>query len=413
MTMRGPLSKGRAVIGLIGAQLRHYRFPTALAVVGVALAVLLMVLLSGLGYGVTSAGTEGLAWLELDLWLTAGPIQFTPAAVGGVQNPILDAHPTAAQLSAREDVRRADALAFQVVYASTNESEFETLVGVGLTGNSSTINVREGPGFETADVHYANGSYSGPMTHAVIIDERTANRFNVSVGDSLYIGGTLATARENEFTVVGVSRRFSTFLGTSTVTLHLAELQTLTGTTGTDPASLITVRASPSADIEALQADLEEEYPRYEVRTNQEQLEAVVGQQTSVLASAAAVVVIAIIVGLALVVNVLGLLVHHQRSEFAALKAAGMSGGSLFAVIGGQGIAIGVLGGLLGVAFAPVGASILNPTIENLAGFPELIKLPPWVLAAGGALALVTGCVGSLAAGWRILRLNPLEHLRK
>lgn len=409
--MRGMLSRIRAVLGLAGRQLRHYRLPTLLAVAGVAVAVLLVVLLAGMGYGVTTAGTEGLDWLDQDLWVTAGPLEFAPGAVGGVQNHLVGAHEVAAEISQRPDVRSAEALSFQVVYASPNTSEFVTLVGVGATGNSSGINVREGPGFAHHDSHYADGSYAGPMTHEVIVDERTAALLDVGVGDTLYVGGTISNARENAFTVVGISRTFSTFLGTATVTVHLSELQQLTGTTGTDPASLLTVTTAPGADTERVQADLERAYPDYSVRTNREQLTAVLGQQSAAIAGVVSIVVIAVVAGIALVMNVIGLLVYHQRRELAALKATGVSARTLFAVIGGQGMAIGLLGGVVGVLLAPAAASALNPVITDLSGFPKLIKLPWWILGAGGGLAFVTGVIGATFAGWRIHRLSPLEHL--
>lgn len=410
--MGGPFTTLRAVVGLAGAQLRFYRLPSALAVAGVALAVLLMVLLTGLGHGVTTAGTEGLDWLDQDLWVSAGPIEVAPGAVGGVKNPLLDAHTTADRIAARDDVRRAEALAFQAVYVSPNTSAFVTVVGVGGTGNSSSINLHEGPGFHEPDVHYANGTYAGPMTHEVIIDERTAAMFDVAVGDSLYIGGTIATAREHRFEVVGISPTFSTFLGTATVTLHLSELQTLTGTTGTDPASLIAVSTAPNADREAVAADLEREYPGYSVRSNREQLRAVLGRQSSVLASAVALVVVALLVGTALVVNVLGLLVHHQRTELAALRAAGVRSRTLLGVVGGQAVAIGLLGGGLGLLAAPAVASLLNPALADLAGFPKLVKLPWWILTGGGMLAFLTGVTGAVVAAWSIGRLSPVEYLR-
>ncbi len=91
--MTGSLSKLSAVCGLITAQLRHYRLPALLAIGGVAVAVLLMVLLSGIGFGVTTAGTEALDWLDQDLWITAGPLEIAPGAVGGVDNPLLERHP--------------------------------------------------------------------------------------------------------------------------------------------------------------------------------------------------------------------------------------------------------------------------------------------------------------------------------
>lgn len=73
----------------------------------------------------------------------------------------------------------------------------------------------------------ADGTCDGPTSREVVIDPRTPAVIDVGVGDMLYVGGTLASTREQRFEVVGISPTFSHFLGTSTVTLPLAELQTL------------------------------------------------------------------------------------------------------------------------------------------------------------------------------------------
>ncbi len=291
---------------------------------------------------------------------------------------------------------------FQAVYVSKDGDSFDTLVGVGVSGDSSMVNPQSKLGFSSGDRHYANGTYDGPMTHEVVIDERTAALYNVTTGDTLYIGGTLRIARQHEYRIVGVRSTFGTFLGTATVTIHQSELQRLTGTTGTDPASLITVATASGTPTTAVETALEEEYPSYSVRTNREQLEAILGRQSAVMAGLVSIVTIAVIAGVALVMNVLGLLVYHQRQELAALKATGVSAKTLFAVVGGQGIVIGLLGGALGVLIAPGITAGLNPVIANLSGFTELIKLPWWILGAGGGLAFLTGLIGAVFAGWRI-----------
>lgn len=70
----------------------------------------------------------------------------------------------------------------------------------------------------------SNGTYNGPLTRTVILNNELASQLNVTTGDTIYIGGTLGGARQNEYTVVGVNRRFSVFLGAPTAIVHLGEL---------------------------------------------------------------------------------------------------------------------------------------------------------------------------------------------
>lgn len=403
----------RAVAAFSVAQLRHYPGRTALAALGVALAVLLMTLMVGLSEGATTAGTDALQWIDRDLWMSTGHLELAPGAVGGVRNQLTDSHAVTAEIAARDDVASAGALSFQAVYASRTGDDpdsFRTVVGVGATdtGNASKLNVRDGLGFSGGDSHYANGSYDGPRSEEIVIDERTAASLNVSVNDTIHVGGTIANARE--YRVVGISPTFSTFLGTDTVTLQLSELQALTGGTESDAASIIAITLADGADPEEVEAALESEYG-YEVRTNREQLRAFVGSNTGLVVGVAALSIVAVVAGVVLVVNVLATLVAHQRRELAALRAVGVSTPTLVGAVLGQGFGIGLLGSAAGVGLAPIAAGGLNAVVADLTGFSELVRTPLWILAGGATLALFMGTLGAAVAAWRVVRTDPLAHL--
>jgi putative ABC transport system permease protein len=412
MSARSIATRVRAVAKFSLAQLRHYPGRTALAALGVALAVLLMTLMGGLAEGATTAGTDALEWIDRDLWMTTGNLELAPGAVGSVQNQITDSHGVTAEVAARGDVDSAGALSFQSVYASRtgDDGSFRTIVGVGgvTTGNESLVNVREGSGFSRGDAHYANGSYDGPRSNEIVLDEGTAAALNVSVNDTIHVGGTIENARE--YRIVGISPTFSTFLGTETVTLQLSELQALTGDTGSDPASIIAVTVNEGADPTAVESALESEHG-LEVRTNREQLRAFVGSNAGFVAGVAAMSIVAVVSGIALVINVLGTLVAHQRRELAALRAIGVSTPTLVGAVLGQGFGIGLLGSAVGVGLAPVAAGALNAVITDLTGFAQLIRTPLWLLAGGAGLAILMGTLGAAVAAWRVVRVDPLRHL--
>lgn len=401
----------RGVVGVALAQLAHDRTRTALAVVGVALAVLSTTLLASVGVGVLATGEEKFDAAGRDLWVVGGPTRLTPGQVGGVENGVVDAHGLAADIEAREDVRTAVPLAFQTVYVSTNRSEFVTLVGAGAPARGQSVKITRGAGFSSRDVHYADGSYDGPMTREVVIDSRTAAMLDVGVNDTLYVGGTVAGARENAFRVVGVSPTFSRFLGAPTVTLHLSELQTVTGTAGTDRATLVTVALAPDADPAAVAREIEAAHPGYEVRTNREQLAATLRRQAVLIASGTSLVGLAVVAGLALTVNLLLSLVAQQRRPLAALLALGASTRTLAGVVVTQALVVGVLGGALGVAATPPAVAGLNAVAHAVVGFEGLVRTPEWVLAGGFAVAVVTSVLAAGAAGVRVAGLSPLEHL--
>ncbi|WP_121820737.1 ABC transporter permease [Halostella salina] len=400
------LRRIRAILGVAGSQFRYDPGRTALAVVGIAVAVLATTVLAGVGVGVLATGEAQFDAADRDLWVTGGPVQFQPGTVGGIENTLVDAHTVAAELNERDDVQTAVPMAFQSVYVSPDGEDFETYVGAGAPARGPSVTITEGQEFSSEDVHYANGSYDGPMTHEMVIDRQTANRFNVSVGDTLYAGGTIATARQHEFRIVGISPTYSRFLGTPTVTMHLSELQEVSGTTAADRATFITVDLQDGANPEAVKAELEAEYPDYEVRTNDEQIRAILGDQAVVIASAVSLLVLSVAGGLALTLNVLLSVIYQQRREFAVLRAIGWSPWTVVGTTTAWASLLGLTGSVLGVAAAiPVTAG-LNHLITAVVGFDGLVRATPEVLAGGFALGVVVSLVGALGISVLVARYS-------
>ena len=416
--MWGVPTRPRAVISVAAAQLWHHRRRAVLGIAGIAVAVLLITVVAGLGGGVLERGQSALDGANRDLWMSPA-VEFAPATVGGVENNLLDAHDTADRVQSQSDVRIAQAVSFQSVYVAEatpggeppDDDAFTPIVGMGITGTSAPIPVKQGSEFNTSDIHYNGGSYDGPKTNEVILDERAAEQLGVSVGETFHVGGTIENARANELRVIGISSSISSLVGAPTVILHLSELQALTGTTGSDAASMITITLRGGVDPQEAAAELEREFPDQSVRTNSQQLDRILRGQTAVIIGTAAIVILAVVVGLALAVNISALMVYGQRSEIATLKAGGMSTWILLGTTGTQGVLIGLFGGGIGLAGTPVCAVIINDVVARLTGIDSLITISPEILLFGLLVAVIMGTVGAAVAGFLIARLSPLQHL--
>ena len=403
------MSALRTVVAVAAAQLRHERTRTALAVVGVAVAVLATTLLAGVGYGVVETGREQFDASGRDLWITGGSISASSGS-GGFGASLLNSHEVARDVEARPEVQSAIPMAFQGVYVGNDSGETRTVVGVGISDGGPFISYEEGE-LPHGDAHYANGSYDGPRFDEVVVDPRTAELFDVGVGDTLYVGSSVESARNNSFTVTGISSTFSSFLGAPTVTTYLSELQAVTGTAGTDRATFVAVDLTDGANATATAQRLQRAYPEYEVRTNDEQMQSVLRQNAVVLAVGAALVVLAVVAGFALTVNVLSTVVFQQREELAALTALGMSTRTLVGMVAAQGVLLGALGGLVGVAATPPSALALDFVAAELVGFEGLVQTPGSVLVVGAAIALVMGTAAAAVAGWRTVRTVSVDQL--
>jgi putative ABC transport system permease protein len=394
------------------AILRHERLRTVLAVIGVALAVLASVLLVSVGIGVVETGQQQFDQAGRDLWISGGPVEIQPGSVGAFENSLVDAHQLEAQLNARSDVATADPFVFQAVYISQTQSEFDTVIAVGAAATPAAVSVSEGRAIERGDVHYGNGTYNGPMVHEVIIDQRIADRYNVSVGDSLYLGATTSVARQHEFTIVGISDMYSSSVGTATVVMPSSELQEISGLTASDRAALMTVKLADDVDPAATKTELERAYPSYTIRTNQEQLQSTLADQAIVIASGASLVVLAVIAGILLLINLQLSFVARYQETFGALTALGTSQSSLVIVVVCNTLCVGILGGVLGAGLSLPGAWALNRIAFAITGFEGVVAVSNRILLGGVAVSVVISLLGGTAATLYLGRLRPLEHLR-
>ena len=403
-------SRLRAAIALAIAQLTHDRTRTLLSVLGVAIAVLAATLLTATGIGVVQTGQEKFDSAGRDLWITGGPVEFAPTTVGGVETPLRDSHTLADEIETSENVRVAEPLLFQTVYASPNRSEYETIGALGVRG-SAGVQITNGRGFGRSQ-HFAGGSYDGPTTHEILVDKRTASLLNVSIGDTIYVGGTLRLATRNEFTVVGISPTGSQFLSAPTVTLPLSELQEVTGKTGSDPATIITATTTDDASVGTVERRLQQKYSAYDIRTNREQLRATVERQAVFIAGGVSLVLLAVVVGLALTLNaLLSMFIQHVET-YAALKALGTSTATLTIAAIAQTFLVGVLGGAFGLGAAVPIAAGVNQLIAQVIGFENVLRLSLRILLLGGVTALLVSLLSGIAASAYMSRIDPLTTLK-
>ncbi|PCR91346.1 ABC transporter permease [Natrinema ejinorense] len=398
----------RAVIGLAVAQLRRSPGRTALSVLAVALAVLSVTVLASLGVGVVEKGEEGLDRANRDIWMTSDPVD--PAA-SGTENPIVGAHGIAAEMTARDDVQTASPIAMYDVYLGTNTTALQRRPAVGVQRTHHEFDFQAGGGFEVDEEAAASPPPAEPSVEEIVIDPRVADDLNVSVGDTLYVGTSRQTARANEFTVVGISGYYSQYLGSPAVTVPLGDLQAVAGTSGTDRATFIIANVADGADRNAVADDLSAEYPGYDVRTSDDQVESMIEERTIVLASGVTLVGLAIVGGVVLTANLFALVAHQQRQQLAALRAIGLSRRLLAGTIGAQGLLIGLVGGLVGLAATPLAVTGLNRFSASVLGFERLLRTTSGIYAGGIALALVVGTVVALVSGWRAGRYARIEHL--
>jgi putative ABC transport system permease protein len=244
------------------------------------------------------------------------------------------------------------------------------------------------------------------MTNRIVVDSATAAQYNLSVGESVYVGSTVVEARSNQFRVVGITDKFSGFLGAQTIGMHLSELQEVSGTTDTDPGSFIAIRVEETARVDTVVQELNQRHPELEFRTAGDQTQAIVRSQQSLTTGGIAIGFLAVVVGGGIAGNTLGFVVVSQSAAFAGLSGLGVSSQTLRGIVLSQGILIGGGGGLVGVGVALISVPLLNHLVAAVTGFDSVIQTPWWVVVGGFLVAVTVGAVAGLLGVWRLTPVN-------
>jgi putative ABC transport system permease protein len=392
--------------------LEKKKFRTFLTMMGIALGVISIILLASIGNGLLSTGGKLLEQSTIHLWVTGGATDLASQYAGSGDSKISDAHKFVEDFRKDKEINMVTPMLSEMVYAFKNDSEPRAVFGLGIEGSAGPlVNIIQGKDL-AADVHYNKGRFDGKWKKEVLIDNRTASLLDVQVGDTIHIGKTLTEANEQEFTIIGLTKSLARFSSNPMVIFSLSELQDITGNHYYDRVSMIMIRLKDSGRAEYFQYQIEQRFPLYTVSTNQEYLEKAMKQNSLPIASAASIVVLAVIMGTMLAVNSMLLSLHEKKKEIAILKVIGMSQWSIFKSIGTEGLLISFLGGIAGILISIPLTDAINNMINKYIGFDDLVVMQTEYMYLALAVAITIGLVTSLLAAIHVGRMNTAELLR-
>lgn len=385
---------------------------TILTSLGVALAVLSIVLFASIGNGLLTTGGKTLEQSSIHLWITGASSDLRSQYMGTGESKISDAHMVAGDLRKNKEINLAAPMLTEMVYAFKEGSEPKAVFALGLEGsNGSMVSIIQGKDL-TKDEHYNKGRYDGKWTNEVLIDSRTANLLKVNVGDTIAIGKTVTEANAQKFTIIGLTNSLSRFSSNPIVVMYLSELQDISGNKYFDTVTMIIIRLKNPAMAAEIQNELQQKYPEYTVSTNQEYLTKAIKQNALPIASAASIVILAVIMGTMLAVNTMLLSLNEKKKEIAILQVIGLSRWSIFKSIGTEGLITSLFGGAVGILASIAIIPILNDLIYAYMGFDGLVILQTDYLYMGFAIAVFIGLLTSFLAAMLISRMNTAELLR-
>lgn len=221
--------------------------------------------------------------------------------------------------------------------------------------------------------------------------------------------------------------------------LPLPTLQALAGQPGRLSAAL--VRVAAGADVERVRADLARALPHL-AAVGEDRLASQVARGLAELAAtvdrfALAAAAVSALGALAAAAALAVASVERRLAQIGVLRALGWSDASVVLLLLGESLTVALLGGAAGLAtargalawgaelavalpawaVAPAWALLGGPAAAGgAAGGGTLVlhlRLSPGLAAAALGLGLVAGAVAGVAAAARVLRLSPLEALRR
>jgi putative ABC transport system permease protein len=239
-----------------------------------------------------------------------------------------------------------------------------------------------------------------------IIGDLLAQDLKKNPGDALEIQGAL-------FKVTGIYHAASA-LEANAVALPLDQLQQLSSLQG--KVSTIDVRLRPAPPGES---------PEHYLKRAQAQIEAALPGLRAIpaaerasdnqfvklaRASAWGTSSIALLIGILGIANTMAMSVFERTREIGILRALGWKRGQVLAIIELEAVALGLGGGVLGIAFGWCALKVLA-TLPQTAGFVSASL--QWSLPVEAlGIAVLAGLIAGALPAWRGARLSPVEALR-
>ncbi|MGV8858882.1 ABC transporter permease [Rhodoglobus sp.] len=310
-----------------------------------------------------------------------------------------------------------------------------TVTGIDVAGESvgplTSVGLVDGRAFETTDA----------ATNVVVLDSGYATTSELSVGDTLEIGG-------EKFEIIGtVSSTSSDATTASNTYIPLDTAQRISELEG--QISTVYVQASSSTDIASVQASLQSALPDAAVKTQEDLASSVSGSLSTAsdlvgkLGTWLSIIVLAAAFLISVLLTTSG--VARRTREFGTLKAIGWSNGAVVRQVAGESLVQGAIGGVIGVAVGLLGILAINLAAPALsasattttpfgpgagpggggrfgdaaataaAASTEIALQIPVTLGIIGiavALAILGGLIAGAFGGWRAAKLRPAEALR-
>lgn len=253
------------------------------------------------------------------------------------------------------------------------------------------FDIKEGAGLDSPEARSARGN-------PLLLGAAAAESGNKQVGDTIRLNDTV-------FRIVGIYESGSAFEDGGSVVL-LEDAQTMLGMTR--QVSVFYIQLKEPSLAPRLIERAARVFPEYSLNTSED-----LSDRTSVADSLRAMMLgiagIAVVIGGVGMMNAQLMAMFERTREIGVLRALGWRSRRVLAMILGESMVVGLLGGVAGVGLAYVLLFVFRDFLQ-LMGTTLTVRLSLFVQAF--VVVLTLGIVGGLYPAWRASRLQPVEALR-
>jgi putative ABC transport system permease protein len=376
----GSMANALSLTGFVWKNLHRRRLRTVLTLGGIGMAVGAFV------------GLVGFSRSFEQQWMQIYSSTGTDIAVihGTFLNTSLDQSATS-KLRALPFVAAADPVIFNVMDLT---ADVNALV-YGQTANA----------FQLDALQVLSGRRYRDGRPEVMLGDLLAQDLKKQVGDTLEIQGT-------PFTVTGIYHA-SSGLEADAVMMPLDQLQQLSSVQGKVSTIDVRLRPAPRGEswsqyMKQAQSKIEAALPGLRAVPAAERAS---DNQFVKLAQASAwgTSTLALLIGILGIANTMMMSVFERTSEIGTLRAMGWRRGRVLALIQLESAALGVGGGIIGVALGWLVLRVLAHMPQTATFVSDSIQ---WgLIAEAMGIALVAGLVAGAVPAWRAGRLSPVDAL--
>jgi putative ABC transport system permease protein len=256
---------------------------------------------------------------------------------------------------------------------------------------------------------------------AVVANDYLLAKLGARFGDTLNVASgydpqTRTYSGERKLVLTGKVRFIYGAIKQSAAAVRRETLEAMGSAERRDRASLFMVRVRKGANPESVRSWIETEIPNVSalsIATGIEQVD----QRLSYFRQLAFILgVVSLFVGFLLVTTLVTVSVNERAGEIAVMRAIGVSRSHVVQQIVLEGVAISLLGAVLGLGLGLITARYLNSILSAFPGLPmavDFFLFQPRAAWSALGLLIVSGIGAGIYPAWRAASLPIAESLRR